>query len=935
MALAQTFDPCEEYGSDTPDITIGSDQCDIEFSSELFPMQILITDEKVAINGTFVIDKTLNFEDCIIEMGPDAEIFIESGFGLHLEGCTIYSCTNLWRAIRVGPGGNLGLSESDNQRNHIQDAKAADFAHDGSTVALTGTNFVNNVIGFYIPPNVVQPLPITTYNIVNLTRFWDLNFECTASLLTPSTMYCDPHLEIPQTFNVISPYPEITCFAGVVINDVRILQLSSTYEGADNLYRNLQNGIVAHNSDVFVQYSTFEDMPVNSYSYGDIIGYGIYTKGYGEILDQQGYGFNEDPSFTDVRFPIRAYKLSKVISRDNNIVNANEAYKIEHCKEGFIDLHYNQIEAKRIGISLYQNDPTYEMNVGSNEITMTGSTSIFSNNGAWGGIWIDEMSNKHATPAKIQYNIINGGNSVWGGINALNSYNLDIEGNQVNLDSDVSVNGIGLMGGLRNVVRDNEITGSGTSDFNFFMAANFGVQTQNSPLNYILCNEYENVRVGHGVVNFCTSSVIGRNLFTGPFHTGLWYDHTGISGHQLNTLNTWPGNAAITGGHEARHQGGLQQIWSSVYEVHSNVTDGMPDPVDPNEDWFNPNNTYDPLEACEAFTQPFTLPDPGFIEERIAVDSIDVPEDAPAYLWNLQKYLYQYLHLWPSGTFDETIYDDFMDVHEAGQVGEWCGIEEDIRQTFRLDSLDIALRKECLDTLYIAMDELDFYRHMRDTATTSIDSLAATNNIAGILSDMNDYIEAYQGDQYLSDSLRKEAWEGLIVDIANAPDSSDWTEALQTVWTIYLESLIGDTVSFDSLTLLSLESIAENCALTHGEAVYLAGSLRSINTDKLFSYECPETESLVLSTDQLLMGEPGFSLQPNPAGNVVTVHFNDQDPQGGELVVMDLLGTIQLRQVVNGSVVNLYGHHLTSGMYIVIWLRSEQSPVSKALIINR
>jgi hypothetical protein len=875
----------------------------------------------------------VNFEDCIIEMGPEAEIYIEGQAGVSISGSVIYSCDNLWRAIRVGDGGYLGLWEG-TQRNHIQDAKAAVFAHDGATVNLTGTNFVNNVIGFYIPPPNVQPLPVTQYNVVNLLNFWDLTFECTSNLLSASTTFCQPHLEVQEIQNLITITPGVTCYSGVLIQGIRMLQLSSIYPNADNLYRNLQNGIVALYSDVFVQYSKFEDIPVNNNSYAPIIGYGIYANAYGEILNQRGYGFDDDESFSDVRYPIRGIKLSECVVIDNNIDNAIVALQVENCKEGTIDINNNQIQAKQKGVALFQNDPTLSMLVEDNEITITGSTNILGNGAAWVGIEMNEMLQKHNTPAKIRNNLINGGNSFWGGIHATKTFNVDFEENLINLDTDISVNGIGLMGGVRNIVRENQIIGSSTSHSNFFTQANYGMHTVDAPVNFILCNEYENLRIGHGVNNICGSSKIARNEFTGPFQTGLLYNQTGVSGAQFNTMNTWPGNTTITGGFEARHLGGLLEILSSVYEVHSNVTDGMPSPVSPNEGWFDENSSWDDHEECNEISHPLTLPDPDYLEERIALDSLDIPEDAPAYVWNMQKYLYDYLHLWPSGTWDETIYEDFISLHDTSSVGIWYGIEEAIRASLESDSTRMSTMGSHIDTIHNTMTQLAMYRYILDTATTSGTVLAATDSVEAILTGMDGYMAAFNSAEVLRDSLRKVAWEDLLLDIASAPAQEDWTESLQTVWTIYLEWLLADGAPLDSLTLLALESIAENCALTHGRAVYMAGSLRLMVADHVFHYECPESESLVSKLEPTELMENGFNIVPNPANRWLTLKFDSNESEG-EIILIDLLGKPVINRVVQSANMELDLSGLSNGMYVVIWIPKNSKPVHRTLVINR
>src|SRR5690606_20425769 len=137
-------------------------------------------------------------------------------------------------------------------------------------------------------------------------------------------------------------------------------------------------------------------------------------------------------------------------------------------------------------------------------------------------------------------------------------------------------------------------------------------------------------------------------------------------------------------------------------------------------------------------------------------------------------------------------------------VGIWYGLEEAIRASLESDSTRMSTIGSHIDTIHYAMTQLAMNRYILDTATTSVTVLAATDSIEAILSGMDEYMAAFNSVEVLRDSLRKVDWEDLLLDIASAPAQEDWTESLQTVWTIYLEWLLADGAPMDSLTLMVL-----------------------------------------------------------------------------------------------------------------------------------
>lgn len=527
-----------------------------------------------------------------------------------------------------------------------------------------------------------------------------------------------------------------------------------------------------------------------------------------------------------------------------------------------------------------QNDPAQSIDVHDNDIEITGLHVFgFPSGPARVGISIKEMATPHFTTAFVRDNTIEIGNALHG-ISMEDCRRYTVEHNIIDKEFlTVVVSGIGLFNSTRNIIRQNTITGAGiTSPPIFDNWGNSGIYVQSSPENFLLCNELENLHNGVMIRNMAITSTIGRNEFIGPFKYGLHYGPLGDSGPQYNTLNTWPGATVDTDGFEALHEGGYFQILNSKYYVANNVSDGMPDPVFPEEDWFTPSNNWPGINACSEYEHLDSFTEPGETERLTAIDSLESVSGASAYIWNHQRQLYDYLNGWPLSTWETTVYEDFLDNHATSDVGEWHEIEMAIRQSLNMNSSEIAHQSAHVDTILFALKQIALNQIIIDTTQCSTILQDAIRNIEDILEWVEVWMDDYRAEMHTTDSTRISMWESILDDLSSATVSEDWHVALHDVYTGYLEYLITDTLS--GWYLAALEDIASECFETHGRAVYMAGSLHSTFVDNVFLYKCAASIRYLKDGDVKNENKFHFDITPNPAIDWITIDMSEPMEDG-------------------------------------------------------
>ena len=159
----------------------------------------------------------------------------------------------------------------------------------------------------------------------------------------------------------------------------------------------------------------------------------------------------------------------------------------------------------------------------------------------------------------------------------------------------------------------------------------------------------------------------------------------------------------------------------------------------------------------------------------------------------------------------------------------------------------------------------------------------------------------------------------LASDNAAIPASYIFEINEQTVNDIFLNTIASGIYTFDSLQQATLESIAFQCPLTGGTAVFRARGLLSLVGDYDFGDDvvnCQEVGNRSANGDALSPGTPAeLKVFPNPGKGVFTVVLPAHER--GRLLLTDLNGKVVSVQKTNGETrytLDLSSQH--NGIYI-------------------
>jgi hypothetical protein len=225
--------------------------------------------------------------------------------------------------------------------------------------------------------------------------------------------------------------------------------------------------------------------------------------------------------------------------------------------------------------------------------------------------------------------------------------------------------------------------------------------------------------------------------------------------------------------------------------------------------------------------------------------------------------------------------------------------------------------------------------------TSDFNAIQASLDAIKLLSDTITHIISLSSSSALSN-----AWSAL----ANIPSTTAQDLNFITVMTIYLNNVSAeDTVTMDTASLNSLESIAVLCPYTGGDAVYYARALYAQYVDSVFFDDlqlCPidsadtasngSYKSLTVSVPPTIdtnqvpsLTKVGFEfakVYPNPAKELLNLAFYANTTGTVEFDLMDPLGEPAMQQILGSSqtFAQFSTGGLSSGLYYWVIKDSER-----------
>ena len=159
----------------------------------------------------------------------------------------------------------------------------------------------------------------------------------------------------------------------------------------------------------------------------------------------------------------------------------------------------------------------------------------------------------------------------------------------------------------------------------------------------------------------------------------------------------------------------------------------------------------------------------------------------------------------------------------------------------------------------------------------------------------------------------------------------------KTVNDIFLNTVAKGIIEFDAQEMSDLQSIAFQCPLTGGSAVYEARSLLTLEMDTVYDDNllCAGAQGMRRNDNLTTANDyEGFHLYPNPAQDRVTL-LMPSDILNGKMVLMNAQGAVvkelRLKEKSHSAIINT--NHLVEGIYLLNVFDNNRKVYSEKLVI--
>jgi len=821
----------------------------------------------VNIQGLFIVDDDVTFQSAEVFMEPGAEIVVQEGWFLDIQGSSFTACNGvMWKSITAENGSFVRIRGS-----FMDDAESTIAALDGSVVWVDNTQFHNNRVALGIPEN---GLP---YNDV---ACWVSNCEFYSQGLMPL------------------PYAGQTTAVGTkgyAAVDAHNTLLDFT--GGNNIIHTLSNGIVAHNCDVSVtDCRILQIQPDTVYDYvGN--GAGIYAfggNGY-YTLKQQGFGVDSAPSFEDCRWGVYTEYMS-VRSSNNNMLDMGTAYRVDRSGLRDVDILDNRVHAHYHGMDLRFNDGAAHILIEGNDITF-GDDQVCTICRGYSAIRVFE-GNTGNLNSVIHNNTIHFVplTSSRFGISLNSAADWLVAGNTLQMaDNGHNLTGIQLNGCKRPEVSCNNVKGDNNG---FPEDAQAAIRNMMGSDVLISCNDVDSTANGI-MFNFVTPNTEVRG---NHFHNHKWplhLDGTAVIGEQDRRGNLWDPNAAtpVLG---AWYEDSLNAFANPFYYYPETISGGntAPPSVWPTFGWFNFSlgSNYDCSDDegedyCSQFNErgKERLTD---LDVRVAEDSLENDPYTEETKWMLKGRLFKKLDENPEFVDSLEVMADLYDELQSSSTAAFKEIDDGQLALYVMDSIIVIQLKQNrtqIDSLMIMLSE--GMEQIGDSTLTTAQRAAIIAGLSGYRESIRD-LSAWNAMALQVASISKE----LTADEINATNASVTTSELieaneKSVNSIYLATIGKDADEFTAYQASELFDIASQCPMLGGNVVFKARSLYWLIDDAQDFDDALLCLPYGIVVKRLTVSEPnGVTVVPNPATDEATLMLMKQLDGPGVFLVFDAFG---------------------------------------------
>ncbi|MFN0215172.1 MAG: zinc-dependent metalloprotease family protein [Saprospiraceae bacterium] len=781
-----------------------------------------------------------NFTNFHFIMGAGNKFHLNGDTKLKLVNGSIEGCESMWAGIELEDQASIECVSS-----QLKEAQFAIKLKGHAIADIRQTTFENDNYGFHalLPTNVVPPTITLSGN----------SFVTTAPL--------------KSTYSGQSPLPfDGKGYAGVYVDRVPALNISRA-GGMNSQFENLHNGIIAHNTNLRISHTFFEDIELVSGAPnlpGTFIspGKGIYSRNGSLVVLGAGITAASPASFTNChtavegQFATLSVTNSKMLSVNNGVISSVGINKNVKVIE-------NDIQAKDRGIAVFHSLALPNgCQVLSNTVRMIGNAQgVGIKTGGSGDFWQQEGL------FSLNTVIVTDGAA---GIDVGASRNLKVTNNIVTLNNASTYYGIGISGGDLNAVNCNMIKGTGEKGIYGIMASRSNFVCNTASGTGIGLN-FEGVFVGKGSIR------VAGNTMDNNAGGGLLMGADAVIGEQVHQGNKWSG-AGFT---LAQHLGGIGLALKSLFTVDANQnTTFLPNIILPAQ-WFVNNSTPSTSYQCVSSNQdcPIIQSIPDYVREKeIATGQLTGLTYQASQLWMAQRRLYERLIEEGNPYPGDMDINNFLASSQTNGIKAYADLQMGIRQMFQTSTTDRNDLATYETQIVQSQDQLVLTEALLDNPSLSqqdsITLAAQRNSIKQDLANINTQRESKLDSL---NNVRISFASPLYAQNAGLSGTGDYRVNEKMVNAIFLETMALGNTTFSSTQLAYLQAIAVQCPLSGGEAVQRARDMLALAQDAPAFYNDATTCGNSMRPPQKGVSrtqEGEFvRISPNPASESVVINY--------------------------------------------------------------
>lgn len=851
---------------------------DGETSSALLPTTQFVN-ETIRVDGTWIIDGILSLVNCQVYAAPGSQIVLtEPTSVLQLLNTDIQACEEMWVGVRAEDGlvSTIGAS--------IADAEYGVELLAGSNLSARFTEFTRNYVGIFV------------------ARSGSLNYIPVGLTLEECEFNSGP-------FGLTSPYPGQTTPTGIV-GFAGILAHSTSIDASSvglnpNRFTNLNHGIATHNSSLEANNCIYEFIqPDPAYGNSPRLGSAILSTGYdgAYYLGQSGFGATSSPSFIDCTTGVWAESIT-LKSTDNRMEGPSmgAGYEIRFCGGKSVQVLDNYIDAQDNGVSLLFNDGAYEMHVLRNQIAFgkagTGPSNqgilAVENNGLNTNSWIQHNTVAHRTGLTTSHT----------GIQLQSTQGYLVGGNNILMaDNGTNRYGINLEGCNRNTIRCNTVLGGPGTPFT--IPTQSAIRSSLGNGNFFKCNDVDRTTQGFSFNGYAIDTELESN-FIGLHDIGLFLGTGAIIGNHIARGNLW-GSPSIS--FDAQHADPALALFS-LFEVNQSTVPGwvaQPTNVSPPTGWFV-NITSPQNEVCTSATfdyceEPQSIAPP--IDDELYESIMEGTLTNGNY--TTETLLTFSLDLYTKMVADSTLYvgDSLATVFFNNMQN---GLPEMLRNVEASQAELYALPESVISSIEQTQASIDVHlgqmavllNQLGDTTITNSQRLSILASIEALQQLVSALMDYNSSAIELINSDRAVEAANIEADVALLNGSELVEQNTSAVSEVYLRTigLTSEDLDFTSVDVTTLASIATQCPLIGGNAVYQARAIFRL-IDPLADYDDP---TLCIQHGYVVKQEStsdDITVWPNPSTHDIRFRWNDPSSTPSSLTIYDSRG----RRVVDVAI---------------------------------